>query len=813
MKYSTKLSLSIFSTSLFIILLLSFAIYISNYNSIITTQTKHIESIANEISEDIDLMLSEKIKTALTLANSNTIIQAIDIDNNSYSDLQDEIRINSIKQLNKKWKSKHPSDSFILEFTDTKVAQFLKKQQSLLKGEYGEIFLTNKFGALVASTSKLSTFAHDHKYWWQGSFNNGAVFFDDRGYDNSVNGYVLGLVVPVKKDDQVIGILKCNLNILGSINKLISGVQHKLLGQFKLIRSGGMVVYEEGFEPLSTRINDDIIGQIKINDQGAIIANASKEMYLVGFSQIKLTKGEKGYRFGGTFKSIDHKKGNTGESWYVLCYRRMSTIRKPIVESIKSLILTGITLLTALMLISFFFGKKIAQPLEVLNKATREIGRGNFEYTIEMSQNDEFSDLADSFNIMTNNLQKTTTSVEILKDEVIGRKKAETARAQLEAQIQQAQKIESIGTLAGGIAHDFNNILFPIIGHTEIMIDETPHDSPFRESLNEIHTASLRAIELVKQILTFSRQDSNELKLMKMQPVIREALKLIRSTIPSTIEIKQHIQSKCGVIKADPTQIHQIVMNLSTNAYHAMKDTGGVLNVSLKEIELKENELTSPDMISGIYACLIIADTGVGMNNNIKERIFNPFFTTKELGKGTGMGLSVVHGIVSNMNGAIHVYSEPDKGSEFHILVPVVKIIPEKQDQLSIEPIQGGTERILLVDDEKSIVSMEKLMLERLGYQVDSRTNSIEVLKVFRDNPQKFDLVISDMAMPDIPGDKLAAELNKIRSDIPVLLCTGFSETMSEEKAASLGINGFLQKPILKKDLSLKIRELLDSNL
>ncbi|MCD4737056.1 MAG: PAS domain S-box protein, partial [Bacteroidales bacterium] len=388
-----------------------------------------------------------------------------------------------------------------------------------------------------------------------------------------------------------------------------------------------------------------------------------------------------------------------------------------------------------------------------------------------------------------------------------------TERKQLESRVQQSQKMESIGTLAGGIAHDFNNILFPIVGHTEMLIEDIPDDSPFRVSLDQIYTGALRASDLVKQILTFSRQESGDLKLMKMQMIIKEALKLIRSTIPTTIEIKQNLDPNCGVIKADPTQIHQIVMNLSTNAYHAMEETGGELVVSLKEIKLDVHDVINLDITPGIYACLSVTDTGIGMKKELTQKIFDPFFTTKEKGKGTGMGLSVVHGIVISMNGAIQVLSEPPgKGTEFNVYLPVVNSASEKQEIHQMkEPIRGGMEQILLIDDEDAIITMEKLMLERLGYQVTSRTSSIEALESFRDSPDKFNLVITDMAMPNMPGDKLAAELIRIRPDIPILLCTGFSETMSEEDAASLGIKGFLLKPIVMKDLSHKIREVLDN--
>jgi PAS domain S-box-containing protein len=381
-----------------------------------------------------------------------------------------------------------------------------------------------------------------------------------------------------------------------------------------------------------------------------------------------------------------------------------------------------------------------------------------------------------------------------------------------EIQLQQAQKMEAIGTLAGGIAHDFNNILFPIMGHTEILLMDTPEDSSAHGSLKKIYSGANRAKELVKQILTFSRQESCELILMKMQPVVKEVLKLIRSTVPTTIEIKQDINSKCGMIKADPTQIHQIVMNLATNAYHAMEEHGGELKVNLKEIEIGEEDVITPDMIPGAYACLTIADTGIGMEQNLIDKIFEPFFTTKGKGKGTGMGLSTVHGIVTKMGGAINVNSLPGKGTEFNLYFLLEKSSFEEQVTNSKAEIQGGTEHILVVDDEEAILTMEKQVLERLGYRVTSRTSSIEALEAFRDSPDKFDLVITDMAMPNMPGDKLSAELTKIRPGIPVLLCTGFSESMSEEKAASLGIKVFLVKPIVMKDLFCTIREVLDNN-
>jgi len=381
----------------------------------------------------------------------------------------------------------------------------------------------------------------------------------------------------------------------------------------------------------------------------------------------------------------------------------------------------------------------------------------------------------------------------------------------LETRLQQSQKMESIGTLAGGIAHDFNNILFPIIGYTEMLLADAPKGSESRDSLEEIFKEAMRASDLVRLILTFSRQSLQELKPIRVQPILKEALKLLRSSIPATIKFHQKIDDDCGIIMGDPTQIHQVIMNLCTNAYHAMQEAGGDLEAKLKEIELEVDDVADGnDMKPGPYIRLTVSDTGHGMPSEVLDRIFEPYYTTKEEGKGTGLGLSVVHGIVKAHNGDIRVYSEPGKGTVFHVYLPLIKP-QDKETELALpEMVHGGSERVLLVDDEGPIVRMEKQILERLGYQVTSRSSSIEALEAFRAQPDKFDLVITDMTMPNMTGDKLAGELINIRPDIPVILCTGFSEKISRERVAAMGIKGFLMKPIVNCDLAKTIREVLD---
>jgi PAS domain S-box-containing protein len=384
-----------------------------------------------------------------------------------------------------------------------------------------------------------------------------------------------------------------------------------------------------------------------------------------------------------------------------------------------------------------------------------------------------------------------------------------TEQKRLQAQLQKAQKMESIGTLAGGIAHDFNNILFSVFGYTELALDDTEKGTQLHNNLQQVLTAAHRAKNLVKQILTFSRQANQELKPLKVQLAVREALKLIRSSLPTTIEINQNISNTCGLVMADATQIHQVAMNLLTNAYHAMGHEGGKLDVTLKEVDLDVDDLKDPAILAGSYVCLTVEDTGTGIDEYVMDRIFEPYFSTKEKDKGTGLGLAMVHGIVKSYGGNIRVYSEPGKGTAFHVYLPVIQTQAETKETRIISPVEGGKERILIVDDEEQLVRMSQQILERLGYHVTARTSSIEALEAFRAAPDKFDLVITDMTMPNMTGVHLAKNLIEIRSDIPVIICTGFSEKISADKATAMGIRGYVMKPVVRSELAKKIREVM----
>ncbi|BCO08972.1 hypothetical protein GF1_13480 [Desulfolithobacter dissulfuricans] len=401
--------------------------------------------------------------------------------------------------------------------------------------------------------------------------------------------------------------------------------------------------------------------------------------------------------------------------------------------------------------------------------------------------------------------------IAVVRD-ITDRKQAEQDKEKLDIKIRQVQKIEAIGTLAGGIAHDFNNILAAILGYGELALNKLPAGSPLAADIEQVLMAGTRAKELVKQILTFSRQSEHNVEPIQLHPIIKEALKLLRASIPASIEIKQDIDPNCGSVLADPTQIHQVIMNLCTNAYHAMRENGGVLSVSLLPVTIEKNDkkASSLAIAPGDYVKLEVSDTGHGIDQDTLEKIFDPYFTTKSIGEGSGMGLSVVHGIIKSIGGHIMAYSEPGMGATFNIYLPRIKYASENREIVNGESPPRGKEKILFVDDEATIAQMGRQMLESLGYRVKSLTSSQAALEEFQIHPEYYDLVITDMAMPKMTGSELTEKLLAIKQDIPIILCTGFSEMMNKDKAKSIGIREYLMKPVTMLDLAKAVREVLD---
>ena len=386
--------------------------------------------------------------------------------------------------------------------------------------------------------------------------------------------------------------------------------------------------------------------------------------------------------------------------------------------------------------------------------------------------------------------------------EIEDRKRAEKERDKLESQLQRTERLQTIGTLAGGVAHNFNNLLTPMLGFADLALRQLEPDNPVRPNIEQIIQAADRAKALVREILTFSRGGEEKRCLAQLHLVFKEALELIRASVPANIEIRENFDGGCGTVSCDALQMHQVLMSLCTNAFHAMHESGGILEVSLDSTEV-DHELSwlRLNLNEGHYARLTVSDTGRGMDHATMEHIFEPFFTTKDAGEGSGLGLSVLHGIVLAHGGGVTVYSEPGIGTTFRIYLPMQ---PQSGEEAALknQPIMTGSERVLFVDDEHAIVNMGKMMLEGLGYHVTATTSSEEAFRLLRTTPDDFDVLITDQTMPFMTGDRLAKEALNIRPDLPIVLITGFSEQVTELNYRDLGIREFAMKPLLTRDLA-----------
>ena len=488
----------------------------------------------------------------------------------------------------------------------------------------------------------------------------------------------------------------------------------------------------------------------------------------------------------------------------VIGYVRVAMTKANLTRQLNKLLATGIFIgLIFLILIApmiFLISKRISRPLKKLTEGVILIGGGGEVKNVPVESGDEIGKLAHAFNQMAESL-----------------KIRETENQNLSKQLHLVEKMEAIGTMAGGIAHDFNNILSAIMGYTELAMLETPKEGCQQKKLKEVFKASLRAKDLVNQILTFSRQVPGEPKPYKLAVIIKEALKMLRASIPSSIEIRQDIASNLSPVITDPTHIHQVIMNLCVNAAHAMKEKGGVLKVSLEDVKINAKKASmNPDLRPGKYQKLTVEDAGHGIQPEIIDRIFDPFFSTKPTGEGTGLGLSVVHGIIKNHGGAVIVSSAPDEGTVFEVYFPVMEVeAPQTEcgQSVSESPSKIKSRRILLVDDEAMLAAVGHDLLESLEYEAVAETSAHRALNIFRESPDKFDLVITDMTMPHINGLDFAAEIRKIHRSIPIILCTGYSDTLSESAAESVGIHEILTKPLTRARIFEAVQKALTSGI
>ena len=541
---------------------------------------------------------------------------------------------------------------------------------------FGEIFLTNRYGVIIATSKKLTTLAHAHKYWWIGSYNEGKgrVFFDDRGYDESAKGYVLGIVVPVMQGDEILGILKCNVKILGPYSHSFDKSTKNKPGTYSLVRSKGLIVFEKDIEPLSKEIPEPLSEKMKNWGSNSLIMTLQGTKQIISYAPIPITKGSDQYGFGGSYKSIDHIKGNKEEGWYVVHSRDLQETIADSEKSTQRILLVGLILILLMAISALLFGRKIGRPVIKLAEMTEKVGKGDFKTEIEFSSNDELGTLAASFNKMIHSLRETTTSRDRLLKEISQRKQAENKSTKLATQLQQSKRMEAVGTMAGGIVHNFNNILTIILGNVEMAQYEIPENNPAKPYLKDTENAVNRAIGLIESIVTFSDQSHSVNNTIQPNVILHQYIDSIEDNISANITIEQKINPDTDPIYLESRQLKIIAKNLCINALWAMRDSGGVLGLTLESTKLKSIDIpVELGVAPGHFVKFSVSDTGHGIVPTDRERIFDPFFTTKEIGEGDGTSLSVVHGIVRKARGLITVESEVGNGATFNVFIPVAK--------------------------------------------------------------------------------------------------------------------------------------------
>ncbi len=673
MKYETKLSLQIFILGTIILLIGYYIAYRYNYMTNMQHELIHTNVIANELSVNFEQRLLEKVKTNRTLSVTPILKNKLIESNNTYGNYFDKERDEIINFKNNKWKAiKNENDAFILEFTNNEAAQFLKEQQKNLSGEYGEIFLTNKYGVIIASTAKLTTLAHAHKYWWKGAYNNGkgTVFFDDRGYDESVGGYVLGIVLPIKEDNKIIGILKVNLNILGSISEMLISSRNEELGEFKLIRSGGKIIFDNKNAPLSNRIADLFYEKIQIGDKEPFIFQDSIDNYMIGMSEISITsKNVEGFCFGGSFESIDHLKGNTGESWFIINYRNIDLVFKPLKKYTFTILAIGLLLVIILAIAALILGRLTAKPLKQLIEQSNKIAKADFNTRIEVTRKDEIGLLGKAFNEMTKELKKNTTSIKNLESEISQRLKTEQTLKESEANLRESNKTKD--KFFSIIAHDLRGPFNTMLGFSEILNKKFDKYSTIEKKkiLCIINEDLQNTYKLLENLLYWSRSQRGIVdfkpETINLYLLSEESIELLSQTAENkSIKLINQIPEKI-YIYADIDMLSTIIRNLISNAIK-FTNTGGEIVIKA-EYNYKLTKIT-------------VSDNGCGISKDIQLKLFDISESISTKGTknetGTGLGLILCKEFVEKHGGNIWVESEVGQGSSFSFTIP-----PEFENQ------------------------------------------------------------------------------------------------------------------------------------
>ena len=650
MKLNHKISFVVFLASF--IVLTSFYIlheFVSHEAAIKDTSHK-IKNLSTEISSHIDTFFKEKISKAKTLANTPLIISSLEKSNEYYSDFEKEIREEKIKSLNETWMSTNDKkDQFLKNYLQNTISGFLRTHIDLLPGEYGEIFLTNRYGAVVATTEKLTTFAHAHKTWWKECFNNGTgrVFIDDRGYDESVEGYVVGIVVPVMMNDDVIGVLKCNINVKDTLFGFINNFSlRESGGELCIARSNGLIIIDKKKDPLSSKLNEDILSKIKTNEFNNDFFIDKKEN-IIAWNKVKSTQGSNNLKFGGTKKTIDQNKGNEGEIWLTIIKIPTKNVLAQLHKS-DTLHLYTIGIASIFLIIaSLYFGQKLTRPVKALTIAAKKVGEGDTSIKIDLTGDDEISQLSHEFNKMTQNLNRSNAEKEqLMKDSM------------------RSAQLAAIGRLSANIAHEINNPTQAIIGFAEL-IEDSPNDPKSASEFSKrIKQEGLKIGDLVRTALHYTRKGKTEFDELNISEVVDNAIFLLKGRLKQeNISLDVDLPESLPKVHVCAREIEQVIINLVQNSVDAL---ASMQNQPPKTITITGRKDTEHNSL-----CVGIKDNGPGMSPDKLNRAKETFYTTKPEGMGTGLGLAIVDEIMKNHGGSFQLASVEGEFTEAVLLFPL----------------------------------------------------------------------------------------------------------------------------------------------
>ncbi len=631
-----------------------------------------------------------------------------------------------------------------------------------------EVILTNRHGANVAVSGKTTDYDQSDEAWWREARESG-VHIGDIRFDESAGTFLIKAAIRVEgAGGDFTGVLSAGIDVLGLIRLAEITARRYETTRVHLITPDGKLIYSTKAFSFFSDVKDRPFYACIAGDTGTFIKKSGGNSRLYTYA-----------RSMGRFRDF---------GWIMIISHAENEVLAPYRALRNRIFAVSFLLILLIIAASFFLVGRITRNLRALTDGAKTIGRGDLEHRVRVESRDEIGELAAAFNHM-----------------VERRGRAEKEKEELHTRLRQKHKMEAIGTLAGGIAHDFNNILTAILGYGEMALLDLGPEHRATKMLGEVMKAGARARELVRRILAFSRGADEERISLDPGKLLEESLSLLRATIPSSVEIRpSEIPPDCHIL-ANPTQVHQVLMNLCTNGAQAMEGEGGILAVGLTRVILTEANLPdAPGAKPGTYVCLSVEDNGEGIAPELMSRIFDPYFTTKAVGKGSGMGLAVVHGVMESHGGFSLVRSEKGKGTVFEVFFPEAEPAAEIEAPPS-EPMPKGSGRVLVVDDEGAVAELNRVCLGSLGYTVTVQTDSRSALELFRTAPGEYDMVLTDQTMPGLTGTELISELRKVRPDIPVVVCTGFSDQVDERSAESMGIDGFLMKPVGLHDLALTV--------